>query len=120
MMATTPERPDPNMAVTFYLVVMEDPLCKGLVQHLPVPLLQPLGLRDLLVSRVAMEDVVVSFAGWAGPDVPLGIAAEKRVSESGDVTTRPSRQHQAGLGSDNRSKPHSLKKVPWHCHRVGV
>ena len=74
---------DADMAVAVHLVVVEDPLGEGLVQHLPVPLLQPLGLGDLLICRVAVEDVVVPFAGRAGPDVSLGIAAEKRVSESG-------------------------------------
>ena len=78
------------MAVAVHLVVVEDPLSEGLVQHLPVPIPKPLGLGDLLVRRMAVEDVVVSFAGRAGPDVPLGIATEKRVSESGDLPTRPS------------------------------
>lgn len=58
-----------------YLVVMQNPLCKGLIQHLPVPLLQPLRLWDLLVRRMAVEDVVVSFTGWTCPDVALGIPA---------------------------------------------
>ena len=58
---------------------MEDPLSEGLLQHLPVPLLQPLGLGDLLVGRVAVEDVVVPLTGGARPDVPLRVAmGEKR------------------------------------------
>lgn len=60
-----------------YLVIVKDPLGKGLVQHLPVPLLKPLGFGDLLVSRVAVEDVVISFAGRTCPDVALGVPAEK-------------------------------------------
>lgn len=48
---------------------MDDALGDGLVQHLLVPLLQPLRLGDLLVGRVAVEDVVVPFAGRTGPDV---------------------------------------------------
>ncbi len=58
-----------------YLVVMQNSLCKGLIQHLPVPLLQPLRLWDLLVRRMAVEDVVVSFTGRTRPDVALGISA---------------------------------------------
>lgn len=62
-----------------HLEIMEDPLCVGLLQHLPVPLLQPLGLGDLLVGRVAVEDVVVPLAGGARPDVTLRVAeGEKR------------------------------------------
>lgn len=60
-----------------YLVVMQNPLSKGLIQHLPVPLLQPLGLGDLLVRRMAVEDVVISFTGRTCPDVALGIPAGK-------------------------------------------
>lgn len=56
-----------------YLVVVQNPLCKGLVQHFPVPLLQSLRLWDLLVRRMAVEDVVVSFTGRTCPDVALGI-----------------------------------------------
>lgn len=48
---------------------MQDPLSESLVQHLSVPLLEPLGLGDLLVRRVTVENVVISFTGWAGPDV---------------------------------------------------
>lgn len=44
-----------------------------MVQHLPVPLLQSLGLWDLLVGRVAVENVVVAFARWTRPDVALRV-----------------------------------------------
>lgn len=56
-----------------YFVVVQNPLCKGLVQHFPVPLLQSLWLWDLLVGRMAVEDVVVSFTWRTRPDVALGI-----------------------------------------------
>lgn len=59
------------------LVIMYDPLSESLVQHLSVPLLKPLGLGDLLVRRVAVENVVVSFAGWAGPNVARHIPDEE-------------------------------------------
>lgn len=61
------------------LVVMQDPLCKGLVQHFPVPLLQPLRLGDLLVGRMAVEDIVVPFTGRTRPDVALGISADTHI-----------------------------------------
>lgn len=48
---------------------MDDALGDGFVQHLLVPLLQPLWLGDLLVGRVAVEDVVIPFARWTGPNV---------------------------------------------------
>lgn len=52
---------------------MYDPLSESLVQHLPVPLLKPFGLGDLLIRRVAVENVVISFTGRAGPDVTCHI-----------------------------------------------
>jgi len=52
-----------------HLVVVDDALGNSPVQHLPVPFLQPLRLGDLLVRWVAMEDVVIPFAGGTGPDV---------------------------------------------------
>lgn len=61
-----------------YLVVMQDPLSKSLVQHLPVPLLQSFRLGDLLVRRMAVEDVVVTFTGRTCPDVGLGISVNTR------------------------------------------
>lgn len=54
---------------------MQNSLCIGFVQHLPVPLLQPLRFGDLLVRRMAVKDVVVSFTGRTRPDVALGISA---------------------------------------------
>lgn len=56
-----------------YFVVVQNPLRKRLVQHLPVPFLQSLRFWDLLVRRMAVENVVVSFARWTRPDVALGI-----------------------------------------------
>lgn len=60
---------------TRYLIVMDDPLGKRLVQHLLVPLLKALRFRDFLIRGVAMEDVVVSFAWGTGPDVSCHIPA---------------------------------------------
>lgn len=51
------------------LVIMQDPLSEGFVQHLSVPLLEPLGFGNLLVRRVAVENVVISLTGRARPDV---------------------------------------------------
>lgn len=61
-----------------YLVVMYYPLSHRFVQHLLVPLLKALGLWYLLIDRVTVEDVVVPFAGWAGPDVASGVAEDMR------------------------------------------
>ena len=52
---------------------MDDALSYSLVQHLLVPLLQSLGLGDLLVHGVAVEDVVVTLTGWTRPDVARGV-----------------------------------------------
>lgn len=60
---------------TGYLVIMNDPLCKCLIQHLFVPLLQALRFRDFLIRRVAMENVVISFTWGTGPDVSRYISA---------------------------------------------
>lgn len=60
---------------TKYLVVMNDPLCERLVQHLFVPLLQSFWLGYFLIRWVAMEDVIVSFTWRTGPDVPCHIPA---------------------------------------------
>ena len=62
-----------SVTLIAYLVVMHDPLRHGLVQHLLVPLLQSLGLRDLLIHRVTVEDVVIALTGWASPYMPRGI-----------------------------------------------
>ena len=61
-----------------HLVVNDNPLDDRLVEHLLVPVSQSLGLGDLHVGRVAVEDVVVSFARWTGPYVRCGVAVEKR------------------------------------------
>lgn len=65
----------PPTASTRYLVVMDDSLCKSLVQHLLVPLLQALRFWDFLIRGVAMEDVVISFTRGTGPDVSCHIPA---------------------------------------------
>lgn len=48
---------------------MDDPLRDGLVQHFLVPLLQAFGFGDLLVWRVTVKDIIISFTGRTGPDV---------------------------------------------------
>lgn len=73
LVMTKPECPP--SASTRYLVVMDDPLCKSLVQHLLVPLLQALWFWDFLIRGVAMEDVVISFTWGTGPDVSCYIPA---------------------------------------------
>lgn len=62
-------------ASTQYLVVMDDSLCKSLVQHLLIPLLQALRFWDFLIRGMAMEDVVISFTRGTGPDVSCHIPA---------------------------------------------
>lgn len=52
-----------------YLVVVHDALSDSLVQHLFVPLLQALGLWDLLIHGVTMEDVVITFTRRTRPNV---------------------------------------------------
>lgn len=52
---------------------MDDAFWHRLVQHLFVPLLQSLGFGYLLVRRMAVEDVVISFTGRARPDVSSSI-----------------------------------------------
>ena len=67
--------PPPRPQRCGHLIVMDDALGKGLVQHLLVPLLQALWLGDFLIRGVAMEDVVVSFTWGTGPDVSCYIPA---------------------------------------------
>lgn len=57
---------------------MHYPLSHSFVQHLLIPLLQSFGLWDLLIGRVTVEDVVVPFTGWAGPDMTSGVAEAKQ------------------------------------------
>ena len=50
-------------------VVIDDIVRLSPVQHLAVPLHQPLGLGDLHLWRVAVEDVIVAFTRRTRPDV---------------------------------------------------
>lgn len=59
---------------------MYDPLSESFVQHLSVPLLEPLRFGNLLVRRVAVENVVISFTGWARPDVTHHIPDQHKLS----------------------------------------
>lgn len=52
-----------------HFVIMDNALRNSLVQHLLVPLLQAFWLGDLLVCWVTMEDVIIPFTGWTGPDM---------------------------------------------------
>lgn len=52
-----------------HLVIMDNTLSNSLVQHLLVPLLQAFWLGDLLVRRVTVEDIIIPFTGWTGPDM---------------------------------------------------
>lgn len=61
------------------LVLVDGVLFLALVEHLPVPVLEPLRLRDLLLRRVAVEDVVVALRRWAGPDVRHRVAESPHV-----------------------------------------
>ena len=57
------------------LVVDDNALYDGLVKHLLVPVLKPLGLGYLHVGWMAVEDIVVTFARWTRPDVCHRVAA---------------------------------------------
>lgn len=74
-----------------YLVVVYYALCYGFVEHLLVPLLQSLGLWDLLIQRMAVEDVVIALARRASPDVTSGVTGQNRnptrVKTSGSLLT---------------------------------
>ena len=52
-----------------HLVVPDHAHFLARVQHLLVPLHQSLRLGDLLLQRVAVEDVVVTLAGGTRPNV---------------------------------------------------
>lgn len=60
---------------------MYDPFSKSLVQHFFVPLLKPLGFGNLLVRRVTVKDVVVSFTGRACPNVTGDISKGLQCSD---------------------------------------
>lgn len=51
------------------LVVGDDAVSESLVEHLLVPLLESLWLRNLLIQRMAVEDVVITLAWGTRPDV---------------------------------------------------
>lgn len=55
------------------LVIMDNTLWHRFVQHLFVPLLQTFGFGYLLIRRMAVEDVVISFTRWACPDMSSSI-----------------------------------------------
>lgn len=57
------------MENTSHFVIMDNALSDSFVQHLLVPLLQAFWLWDLLVCWVTMEDVIIPFTGWTGPDM---------------------------------------------------
>lgn len=52
-----------------HFVIVDNALRDRLVQHLLVPLLEAFRLGDLLVRWVTMEDVIIPFTGWTGPDM---------------------------------------------------
>lgn len=52
-----------------HFIVVDDAFRNGFIQHLLVPLLQSFRLGNLLVYRVAMEDIIIPFTGWTCPDV---------------------------------------------------
>lgn len=70
---------------------MDDALWHRLVQHLFVPLLQSLGFGYLLIRRMAVEDVVISFTGRAGPDVSSSIPGVVRQNQDMWALTTDSR-----------------------------
>lgn len=72
---------DKNTMFKLYLIVMHDALCYGFIQHLFIPLLQPLGLGYLLVCRVTVEDVIISFTRRASPDVSCGKPKKNKIQK---------------------------------------
>lgn len=52
-----------------YLVVEDDAIIECFVEHLLVPLLEAFRLRNFLVRRMAVEDVVIALARRTRPDV---------------------------------------------------
>lgn len=65
----------------FYLIVMHNALRYGFIQHLFIPLLQPLRLGYLLVCRVTVKDVVISFTRRASPDVSCGKSKKNKIQK---------------------------------------
>ena len=59
------------------LVVDDDALDDGFVEHLAVPVLQPLRLWDFHLRRMTVEDVVVTLARRTCPDVRHGITIKQ-------------------------------------------
>ena len=57
-----------SLAHSIYPVVIHNVLFLGTVQHLTIPFRQPLGLRDLLIFGMTVEDVI-PIVRRAGPDV---------------------------------------------------
>lgn len=64
---------------------MYDPFRKSLVQHFFVPLLKPLGFGNLLVRRVTVKDVVISFTGRACPNVTGDISKGLQCSDYNNI-----------------------------------
>ena len=60
--------------VKVYLVVCDDPVLYSLVHHLFIPVLKSLGLRDLLIGWVTVEDVIIPFPRRTCPDVCVGVS----------------------------------------------
>lgn len=52
-----------------HFIIVDDAFRNGFIQHFLIPLLQSFGLGNLLVYRVAMEDIIIPFAGGTRPDV---------------------------------------------------
>lgn len=64
---------------------MYDPFSESLVQHFFVPLLKPLGFGNLLVRRVTVKDVVISFTGRACPNVTSDISTGLQCSDYNNI-----------------------------------
>jgi hypothetical protein len=55
--------------LTTYPVLVDHIVRLPTVQHLPVPVCKPFWLGDLLLIRMAMKNVIITFARRARPDV---------------------------------------------------
>ena len=68
--------------VQTYIEVLNNGVLFGSLQHAAIPLLQSLGLRDLLFGRMTVEDVVISFTWRARPNMSCFIPVVDKVYEN--------------------------------------
>jgi len=72
---------------------MNDSFCKCFVQHFAVPLLESFRLGNLLIRRVTVEDVVIAFTRWAGPDMTSHISVCGKIKFISALNMREKHTH---------------------------